>query len=73
MMFYFRKLWESVFEIRDLKTNVGMFYTYFEGTAQKGLMRWLPFCNIILNKFSDACGGQNCNHIKHCLIISVIK
>lgn len=72
-MFYLRKLWLYVFCVHDLKTNKSVFYTYQEGSGNKGPNE---VCTMLLrhinNKippevkelyvFSDACGGQNRNH-----------
>ena len=72
-MFYYRQLWLYGFEIHDLKSDTGHFYTYHEGQALKGPNE---VCNFIydyikkmppeiqeLHIFSDACPGQNHNHM----------
>lgn len=72
-MFYLRKLWLNVFCIHNLTTNKAVFYTYHEGTANKGtdevcsslynyILKYIPNSVRELYVFSDACGGQNRNH-----------
>nr|CAH7741542.1 unnamed protein product [Callosobruchus chinensis] len=71
-MFYYRQSWLYEFEIHDLKSDTGYFYTYHEGQASKGLNEVCNFIDDYIKKmpveiqelyiFSDSCSEQNHNH-----------
>nr|CAI5850995.1 unnamed protein product [Callosobruchus analis] len=72
-IFYFRQLWVYAFQVHNLKTNKGHFYTYHEGQAHKGpdevcsfLLHYIenniPPEITELHLFCDECPGQNRNH-----------
>lgn len=72
-IFYFRQLWVYGFEIHNLATNSGHFFTYHEGQAYKGpnevstflheyILKYIPPEVKELHLFADGCPGQNRNH-----------
>lgn len=72
-MFYLRKLWYFVFNIKDFQSGVSVFYNYPEGEGHKGpdevstfildfIEQYVSKDVEILHVFCDACGGQNRNH-----------
>lgn len=81
-MFYLRKMWYYVFNAQDLQTGQSVFYNYPEGQALKGpnevctflhnfIENYVPKEVEILNVSSDACGGQNRNHILLRLLLTL--
>lgn len=73
-MFYYRQLSLYPFCIKNLKTNESRFYLYHEGVALKGpnetcsflwqyIQEQVPLSVRELYIFTDACGGQNRNHV----------
>lgn len=73
-MFYYRQLSLYPFCIKNLKTDESRFYLYHEGIGLKGpnetcsflwqyIQEQVPLTIRELYIFTDACGGQNRNHV----------